>query len=85
MFGAFKTFQSRTQLNVADDNYSISAAYGHLETDGYRPNGGGLKKFLQCKWYREIKQKDQLSFFASRLTRTSTLQDKFHMTIIMQA
>jgi iron complex outermembrane receptor protein len=41
IFGAFKTFQSRTQLNVADENYSINAAYGHLETDGYRPNGRG--------------------------------------------
>ncbi|WP_374465622.1 TonB-dependent receptor [Chryseobacterium sp.] len=66
MFGAFKTFQSRTQLNVADDNYSISAAYGHLETDGYRPNGGGLKNFFNVNGTVKLSKKDQLSFFASQ-------------------
>lgn len=66
MFGAFKTFQSRTQLNVADDNYSVSAAYGHLETDGYRPNGGGLKNFLNVNGTVKLSKKDQLSFFASQ-------------------
>lgn len=66
MFGAFKTFQSRTQLNVADDNYSVSAAYGHLETDGYRPNGGGLKNFFNINGSVKLSKKDQLSFFASQ-------------------
>jgi len=66
MFGAFKTFQSRTQLNVADDNYSVSAAYGHLETDGYRPNGGGLKNFFNVNGTVKLSKKDQLSFFASQ-------------------
>lgn len=66
MFGAFKTFQSRTQLNVADDNYSVSAAYGHLETDGYRPNGSGLKNFFNVNGTVKLGKKDQLSFFASQ-------------------
>ncbi|MBV8328065.1 TonB-dependent receptor [Chryseobacterium sp.] len=66
MFGAFKTFQSRTQLNVADENYSVSAAYGHLETDGYRPNGGGLKNFFNINGTVKLSKKDQLSFFASQ-------------------
>lgn len=66
MFGAFKTFQSRTQLNVADENYSVSAAYGHLETDGYRPNGGGLKNFFNVNGTIKLGKKDQLSFFASQ-------------------
>lgn len=66
MFGAFKTFQSRTQLNVADENYSISAAYGHLETEGYRPNGGGLKNFFNVNGTVKLSKKDQLSFFASQ-------------------
>ncbi|BAP33462.1 putative paral putative outer membrane receptor [Chryseobacterium sp. StRB126] len=66
MFGAFKTFQSRTQLNVADENYSVSAAYGHLETDGYRPNGGGLKNFFNVNGTVKLGKKDQLSFFASQ-------------------
>ncbi|MPS65785.1 TonB-dependent receptor [Chryseobacterium sp.] len=66
MFGAFKTFQSRTQLNVADENYSINAAYGHLETDGYRPNGGGLKNFFNINGTVKLGKKDQLSFFASQ-------------------
>ncbi len=66
MFGAFKTFQSRTQLNVADENYSVNAAYGHLETDGYRPNGGGLKNFFNINGTVKLGKKDQLSFFASQ-------------------
>ncbi|SDJ54953.1 TonB-dependent receptor [Chryseobacterium jejuense] len=66
MFGAFKTFQSRTQLNVADENYSVSAAYGHLETDGYRPNGSGLKNFFNVNGTVKLGKKDQLSFFASQ-------------------
>ncbi|QBA20068.1 TonB-dependent receptor [Chryseobacterium indologenes] len=66
MLGAFKTFQSRTQLNAADENYSVNAAYGHLETDGYRPNGGGLKNFFNVNGTVKLSKKDQLSFLASQ-------------------
>ncbi|MGR3855954.1 TonB-dependent receptor [Chryseobacterium indologenes] len=66
MLGAFKTFQSRTQLNAADENYSVNAAYGHLETDGYRPNGGGLKNFFNVNGILKLSKKDQLSFLASQ-------------------
>lgn len=44
--GSFKTFQSRTKIDVSDKNYSLNATYGHLESDGYRPNGADLKTFL---------------------------------------
>ncbi|WP_294314444.1 TonB-dependent receptor plug domain-containing protein [uncultured Chryseobacterium sp.] len=64
--GAFKTFQSRTQLNVADENYSVNAAYGHLETDGYRPNGSGLKNFFNVNGTVKLGENDQLSFFGSQ-------------------
>lgn len=67
MLGAFKTFQSRTQLNAADENYSVNAAYGHLETDGYRPNGGGLKNFFNVNGTVKLSKKDQLSFLASQV------------------
>lgn len=66
LVGAFKTFQSRTQLNVADENYSVNAAYGHLETDGYRPNGGGLKNFFNVNGTVKLGKSDQLSFFGSQ-------------------
>ena len=66
LLGAFKTFQSRTQVNVADENYSINAAYGHLETDGYRPNGSGLKNFFNVNGTVKLSKNDQLSFFASQ-------------------
>ncbi|MCW3160199.1 TonB-dependent receptor [Chryseobacterium oryctis] len=66
LVGAFKTFQSRTQLNVADENYSVNAAYGHLETDGYRPNGGGLKNFFNVNGTVKLGENDQLSFFGSQ-------------------
>ncbi|MET3538444.1 TonB-dependent receptor [Chryseobacterium limigenitum] len=66
LVGAFKTFQSRTQLNAADENYSVNAAYGHLETDGYRPNGGGLKNFFNVNGTIKLGEKDQLSFFGSQ-------------------
>ena len=64
--GAFRTFQSRTQLNVADENYSVNAAYGHLETEGYRPNGSGLKNFFNINGTVKLGKNDQLSFFASQ-------------------
>lgn len=66
VLGAFKTFQSRTQLNAADENYSVNAVYGHLETDGYRPNGGGLKNFFNVNGTVKLSKKDQLSFLASQ-------------------
>ncbi len=66
LVGAFKTFQSRTQLNVADENYSVNAAYGHLETDGYRPNGSGLKNFFNVNGTVKLGENDQLSFFGSQ-------------------
>ncbi|GEN72897.1 TonB-dependent receptor [Chryseobacterium lathyri] len=66
LVGAFKTFQSRTQLNVADENYSVNAAYGHLETDGYRPNGSGLKNFFNVNGTVKLGKNDQLSFFGSQ-------------------
>lgn len=66
LVGAFKTFQSRTQLNVADENYSVNAAYGHLETDGYRPNGSGLKNFFNVNGVVKLAKNDQLSFFGSQ-------------------
>lgn len=64
--GAFKTLQSRTQLNVADENYSVNAAYGHLETEGYRPNGSGLKNFFNVNGTVKLGKSDQLSFFGSQ-------------------
>ncbi|AZA52204.1 TonB-dependent receptor [Chryseobacterium sp. G0201] len=66
LVGAFKTFQSRTQLNVADKNYSVNVAYGHLETDGYRPNGSGLKNFFNVNGTIKLGEKNQLSFFGSQ-------------------
>ncbi|WBX99011.1 TonB-dependent receptor [Chryseobacterium gambrini] len=66
LVGAFKTFQSRTQLNVADENYSLNAAYGHLETEGYRPNGSGLKNFFNVNGTVKLGKSDQLSFFGSQ-------------------
>ncbi|SIP96295.1 iron complex outermembrane recepter protein [Chryseobacterium sp. RU37D] len=66
LIGAFKTFQSRTQLNVADENYSVNAAYGHLETDGYRPSGGGLKNFFNVNGTVKLGKSDQLSFLGSQ-------------------
>ncbi|WP_415329439.1 TonB-dependent receptor [Chryseobacterium sp. MMS23-Vi53] len=66
LVGAFKTFQTRTQLNVADENYSVNAAYGHLETDGYRPNGSGLKNFFNVNGTVKLGKNDQLSFFGSQ-------------------
>ncbi|SEM17717.1 iron complex outermembrane recepter protein [Chryseobacterium taichungense] len=66
LIGSFKTFQSRTQLNVADENYSVNATYGHLETDGYRPNGSGLKNFFNINGTVKLGKNDQLSFLGSQ-------------------
>jgi iron complex outermembrane receptor protein len=64
--GSFKTLQTRTSINASDENYFINATYGHLETDGYRPHGGGMKNFLNLNGSVKLGKKDQLSFFGSQ-------------------
>lgn len=64
--GSFKTVQSRTSIDASDINYAVNATYGHLETDGYRPNGSGLKNFFNVNGSVKLSEKDQLSFFGSQ-------------------
>lgn len=64
--GSFKTIQSRTSVDASDSNYAVNATYGHLETDGYRPNGSGLKNFFNINGAVKLSSKDQLSFFGSQ-------------------
>lgn len=66
MAGSFKTFQSRTSVNASDDHYAVNATYGHLQSDGYRPNGGSQKNMFNINGSVKLSKKDQLSFFGSQ-------------------
>lgn len=64
--GSFNHFQSITQLNSSDINYSLNINYGHIETDGYRPHGNGLKNFVNLNGEFKINAKQKVTLFASQ-------------------
>ena len=66
MLGSYKYFQSITQVNTSDTNYSLNINYGHIQTDGYRPSGGGLKNFVNLNGEVKLNNKQRLTLFASQ-------------------
>lgn len=66
MLGSFKHFQSVTQLNTSDANYSFNVNYGHIQTDGYRPSGNGLKNFINLNGEYKLNEKQKITLFASQ-------------------
>jgi len=66
MLGSHKYFQSITQLNSSDTNYSLNVNYGHIETDGYRPSGNGLKNFVNINGEYKLNPKQRITLFASQ-------------------
>ena len=63
--GSYKLFQSATRIDAVGDNYAVMANYGHLQTDGYRPNGASRKNFYAFKGDFKINNKQNISVHAS--------------------
>ena len=63
--GSFGLFQSNTRLDYVADNASMLLNYGHLESNGYRPNGGSLKNFFTYKGDFKFSDKQTVSVFLS--------------------
>ena len=66
MVGSYKHFQSVTQLNTSDTNYNFNVNYGHIQTDGYRPSGYGLKNFVNINGEYKLNGKQKITLFASQ-------------------
>lgn len=63
--GSFNLFQSGTRVDAVGDSYSVMAAYGHLESDGYRPNGASRKNFYAFKGDFKLNDKQNISIYTS--------------------
>ena len=63
--GSFGLFQSNTRLDYVADNASMLLNYGHLESNGYRPNGESLKNFFTYKGDFKFSDKQTVSVFLS--------------------
>lgn len=63
--GSFKLFQSSTSVTNVGDNYSITANYGHIGSDGYRPHGKSIKNFYNINGEFKLNQNQKLTLLAS--------------------
>lgn len=63
--GSHSLFQSSTRVDAVGGSYSIMANYGHLETDGYRPNGASRKNYYAIKGDFKLSDKQNISLYAS--------------------
>ncbi|MGX9987037.1 TonB-dependent receptor [Soonwooa purpurea] len=65
MAGSFGLFQTSTGLTSVGDKYSISANYGHIGADGYRPHGKSIKNFYNINSEIKLNKNQKLSILAS--------------------
>lgn len=65
MTGSFGLFQTSTSITDVSDGHSITANYGHIGTDGYRPHGKSIKNFLNINGEVKLNQKQKLTLLAS--------------------
>ena len=63
--GSFNLFQTNTRLDYVSDNSSMFVNFGHLESDGYRPNGQSLKNFITYKADFKFNDKQTVNVFLS--------------------
>lgn len=63
--GSFNLFQTNTRLDYVTDNTSMLVNFGHLQSDGYRPNGQSLKNFITYKGDFKFTEKQSVSVFLS--------------------
>ncbi|MGG7468543.1 TonB-dependent receptor [Chryseobacterium arthrosphaerae] len=63
--GSFGLFQSSTSVTNAGDNHSITANYGHIGSDGYRPNGKSIKNFYNINGEFKLNSKQKITLLAT--------------------
>ena len=63
--GSFNLIQTNTRLDLVTDNASMFVNFGHLESDGYRPNGQSLKNFITYKGDFKFSDKQSVNVFLS--------------------
>ncbi|MDH4404291.1 MAG: TonB-dependent receptor plug domain-containing protein [Flavobacterium sp.] len=63
--GSFNLVQTNTRLDLVTDNASMFVNFGHLESDGYRPNGQSLKNFITYKGDFKFSDKQSVNVFLS--------------------
>ena len=63
--GSFNLVQTNTRLDLVTDNASMFVNFGHLESDGYRPNGQSLKNFITYKGDFKFTDKQSVNVFLS--------------------
>jgi iron complex outermembrane receptor protein len=63
--GSFNLIQTNTRLDYVTDNASMFVNFGHLQSDGYRPNGQSLKNFITYKGDFKFTDKQSVSVFLS--------------------
>lgn len=63
--GSFGLFQSSTSVTNAGDNHSITANYGHIGSDGYRPHGKSIKNFYNINGEFKLTPKQKITLLAT--------------------
>ena len=83
--GSFKLFQSSTSVTNVGDNYSITANYGHIGSDGYRPHGKSIKNFYNINGEFKLNQIRNSPYSLHMATHWNRLPARFLMTTIIMA
>jgi len=63
--GSFNLVQTNTRMDLVTDNADMFVNFGHLESDGYRPNGQSLKNFISYKGDFKFTDKQNVAVFLS--------------------
>lgn len=63
--GSFNLLQTNTRLDYVTDNASMFVNFGHLQSDGYRPNGQTLKNFITYKGDFKFTDRQTVNVFLS--------------------
>lgn len=63
--GSFGLFQSSTSATSVGDNHSITANYGHIGSDGYRPNGKSIKNFYNINGEFKLNPNQNITLLAT--------------------
>jgi iron complex outermembrane receptor protein len=64
--GSFGLLQSANRVDVVGDDYSVMFNYSHIQSDGYRPNGGSLRNDFAFLGNFQLNPKESLNVYASQ-------------------
>lgn len=63
--GSFGLFQSSTSATSVGENHSLTANFGHIGSDGYRPHGKSIKNFYNINGEFKLNQNQTVTLLAS--------------------